>query len=105
MYRDNVYYSPEAHKLTIVGEVELAEPDYSFYTLCIWKDKKGKKSKYYLATDSGCSCPAPFESYYDVKDLTGPLTAAQVKEEATSLWEESGRYMPDDFDELMASVK
>lgn len=101
MYRDNVYYSPEKHNLTIVGDVELEEPNYSFYTLCIWKDEKGK---YYLATDSGCSCPAPFESYYDVKDLTGPLTAKQAKTEATSLWEDSGSYMPKEFNKLMTKV-
>lgn len=78
---DNPYYNPENHGLTLVSEVELSEPCYSFDTLAVWRDEVG----YYLATDSGCSCPSPFENYHTKADLTGPLTAEQAKEEAGSI--------------------
>lgn len=40
---------------------------------------------YYLGTDSGCSCPTPFENYSGLEDMTGPLTLEQAVEELTSL--------------------
>lgn len=64
-----------------VAEVELSEPFYSFNTLVVLEKDGGL----YLATDSGCSCPTPFESHTE-DDLTGPLTIEQAIEEATSLW-------------------
>lgn len=102
MWTENVYYSPEDHDLVLLGATDLAEPDYSFDLLAIWKNEKG----YYLATDSGCSCPAPFEDYNSVEDLTGPLTAEQAREEATSLWKGSysSEYDPEGFNALMALV-
>lgn len=88
--------------LTPVAEIELAEPDYSFDVLGVWKDTDGA---YYLSTDSGCSCPTPWENHTK-DDLTGPLTAEQTREEATSLWETSygGRYDPDAFAEAMRLI-
>ncbi len=68
--------------LEMIAEIDLSEPDYSFDLLGVWKGADG----YYLSTDSGCSCPTPWESHTK-DDLTGPLTAAQAREEATSLWE------------------
>jgi hypothetical protein len=96
----NVYYSPEYFDLSIVGTAELEEGCYSFYTLCVWKGASG----FYLATDSGCSCPSPFENYNGVDDLTGPLSAAQAIEEATSLWTQAGAYDPEDFHYLMKNI-
>lgn len=77
----NPYYDPEHFGLKKVGEVDLAEPDYSFCILAAWRNEEG----IYLGTDSGCSCPSPFEDYEGLVDMTGPLTAAQATEEATSL--------------------
>ncbi len=39
------------------------EPDmsYEFNMLCFWKTKTGE---IYSASDSGCSCPTPFEDYF-----------------------------------------
>lgn len=80
-YDTNPYYNPEVHGLTLVSEVELSEPSWSFNTLAVWRDDLG----YYLGTDSGCSCPTPFENYHTKADLTGPLTAEQAREEAESI--------------------
>lgn len=68
-------------------EIDLSEPNYSFDLLGIWQEPDG----FFIATDSGCSCPSPWESHTE-GDLTGPLTMAQLTEEATSLVEDS--YMP-----------
>lgn len=68
-------------------EIDLQEPDYSFDVLGLWRDENG----FYLGTDSGCSCPSPWESHTE-EDLTGPLTLDQTIEEAVSLWRNAGKY-------------
>jgi hypothetical protein len=80
-YDNNPYYYPATHGLVKVAEVDLSQPDYSFDVLVAWADEKG----FYLGTDSGCSCPTPFEDYDGRKDMTGPLTADQALEEASSI--------------------
>lgn len=80
-YDTNPYYNPEATGLVKVAEVELDEPCYSFDTVAVWADAHGM----YLATDSGCSCPTPFENYNGKQDMTGPLTIDQTLEEASAL--------------------
>ncbi len=99
---ENVMYHPEAYGLVELFQVELAEPDYSFDILACLKGDKG----YYLATDSGCSCPSPFESYGGIDDLTGPLTAEQAREEATALWSGSygGGYDKEAFEEALTLI-
>jgi len=98
-YDENVYYSPEKHGLTLVTELELEEPDWSFYTLAVWAGEEGL----YMGTDSGCSCPAPFENYNGIEDLTGPLPAEQVIEEADQLRDD--RYTAKSFDEFKRVIE
>lgn len=64
-----------------VDSIDLDNEPYQFYVLAVWVREDG----YYMATDSGCSCPTPFESHADWDRFTGPLTAEQVREEAQSL--------------------
>lgn len=66
-YASDVYYQPEAFGLTPELEVELSEPDYSFDILMVWRDED---SELWYATDSGCSCPSPFEDYTSKDKLT-----------------------------------
>lgn len=61
----NPYYNPEKLGLEIVYCVDTAG-DYEFSMLVIWKDAE---ARLYYATDSGCSCPSPFEDFHDVEDL------------------------------------
>lgn len=61
--------------------IELDNESYQFYILLVVKREDG----YYLSTDSGCSCPSPWENHRFPEDFTGPLTADQAREEATSL--------------------
>lgn len=82
---ENLYYNPETYGLTIVEQCDTGE-DYGFDLTVIFR----KDNNYYLGTDSGCSCPTPFESY-TFEDLTGPLTKEQAYEEYNSLIGENMR--------------
>lgn len=66
-----------------VDEIELDNASYQFYILMVVKKDDG----YYLSTDSGCSCPTPWENHTFPESFTGPLTAEQALEEASSLIE------------------
>ena len=62
----NPYYNPEAMGLKVVGSVE-QEPDYNFNTFVVWETLDG--SVLYMGSDSGCSCPSPFEDVHEVEQL------------------------------------
>lgn len=55
----NVYYSPEAFGLKVVGEAE-ASRGWNFDTFIVWQRADGA---YLWAYDSGCSCPVPFDGF------------------------------------------
>ena len=57
-YAENPYYSPEACGLTLLDSLEDPAAIYSFNTFALWTDGK----RLLWASDSGCSCPSPFES-------------------------------------------
>lgn len=59
------YYSPEAFGLTKVAEIDYSSGSYEFDIRCVWKHATGL----YMARDSGCSCPSPFEKYGGVETL------------------------------------
>lgn len=82
-YAPDVYHQPEKFGLEPIGEIEWTEPDYSFDFTVVWK----KDSDYYFASDSGCSCPSPFEYYTSIEDLEGPFTKAQLREELEEMAE------------------
>ena len=100
---NNPFFSPEKHGLELIADVELSEPAYSFDTLAVWKDAGGL----YLGTDSGCSCPSPFESYGGRGDMTGPLTVDQALEECSSI--KAAHYEPnydlDAWNEFIGKVR
>ena len=66
MSNDNPYYDPEKFGLTIVATVQWGERNYNFDLTVFWKDTEGQL---YMASDSGCSCPKPFENVYDLDQL------------------------------------
>lgn len=88
---ENVYYSPEKYGLELVGEFEWSEPSYSFDTLAVWKEKRGR---YWIGEDSGCSCPSPFENITDINQLDGPYTKDGLRKRIDFRIEEqtSGKY-------------
>lgn len=58
--------NPVDEHLTKIGEIDLAVADYSFDLLAFWVRKRDGQLLY--ATDSGCSCPTPFDAV-KVRDL------------------------------------
>ena len=75
-YSTNVYCNPEKHGLEVVGELEDPNASYSFATVVFWR--KGRKV--YAASDSGCSCPSPFEDYNSIEELT-PVTSMRAAQD------------------------
>ena len=57
MTKINPYYSPEKLGLKIMTLED--EPDYDFDILAVWATEDGRV---FVETDSGCSCPSPFEA-------------------------------------------
>lgn len=72
---DNLYSEPEKLGLEVVGEADDEMASYSFDMFVIWRDQRGNL---YFASDSGCSCPSPFEDYKKVSDLTKAADAAEI---------------------------
>ena len=93
----------ESEGVTDLGTIDLSEPNYSFYLAWVLGTPEG----FYLGTDSGCSCPSPFENYRSLDDFTGPLTADQAIEELDSLARPFGgkAYDPEGLDELITDIQ
>ena len=72
----NVYYNPESFGLTVMGQFDWCEVDYSFDMCVVWKDAGGA---FWIGNDSGCSCPSPFEDIYDLNELDGPHDRSGLK--------------------------
>ena len=79
--------------------IDLADLDYEFDILGVDIREDG----IYLGTDSGCSCPSPWENHTK-DDFTGPLTAEQAREEAMSLWENAYEAYRVDLAEFSAAL-
>lgn len=63
----NVYYDPEKFDLSPVGDIDFSSGSYEFDMTVVWR--RGSDGLFFYADDSGCSCPAPFESV-GINDLT-----------------------------------
>ena len=90
-YYDNPVDDPQANGfIEVVATGDFAYVSYSFSVFAVLRKEDGL----YLSTDSGCSCPSPWESH-TADDFTGPLTAEQVREEVLSLWEDAYEKVPE----------
>ena len=80
MERINPHYNPEKLGLEMLT---FDEPDmsYEFNTLCFWSTGDGRV---YSASDSGSSCPTPFEDYEgaDQKEVLQKLERVGSVEQA-----------------------
>lgn len=65
-YESNPYYYPEKTGLVQIGAIDTAG-SYEFDILCVWQHEES--GKLYYATDSGCSCPSPFEDIESLDDM------------------------------------
>lgn len=110
----NIYYSPEKFGLEEVGEVERGG-GYDFDTFVVWRDIS--TGSLWYASDSGCSCPTPFDDigrddltaidmtqdlidaldewkgdYYEKNDrYDGEIGALIVKAREVGVWGHGGR--------------
>lgn len=107
MSYDNVYNSPERHRLSIIGELNDPAACYTFNNLVVWRSNK--TGQLYWATDSGCSCPSPFEDHTEIDHLV-PLTednwsefVSEVKDHAVE-WDRSSDEFQCDKNQLLATV-
>jgi hypothetical protein len=73
---NNPYYKPEAYGLEIVGDIDWDQESYEFNMTVVWKEGRGK---YYIADDSGCSCPSPFENVTSKDELDGPMNKRSLE--------------------------
>ena len=76
-YGDNIYYNPEKCGLELVAVLD-ADLSWEFDMVLCLRDLETKKL--YLASDSGCSCPTPFEDFRSLSDLTPIENIDQVRE-------------------------
>ena len=91
-YYDNPVDEPQKYGfIEVVTTGALAYPDYAFEEYAVLRKEDGL----YISTDSGCSCPSPWESH-TADDFTGPLTAEQVREEVLSLWAVAYEQVPEE---------
>ncbi len=74
----NVYGSPEKFGLTPIDELELNDYSYEFDIVAVWKH--GESGKIYLAADSGCSCPSPFEDFTSLEELEEIVSMQPVRD-------------------------
>jgi hypothetical protein len=66
-YWSTPYNAPEKWGLKIIGSLGDPNACYSFDDLIVWRHDSGV---IFWATDSGCSCPSPFEDVKSLRDLT-----------------------------------
>lgn len=96
--RPDVYYNPEEFDLEIIGSLDDPEASYSFDLLVVWKHEDGRV---FWASDSGCSCPSPFEDYTsleslsEVTDYTWPEFQKEVEGHCLYDWRNDGDRSPD----------
>lgn len=106
----NIYYDVN-HRLVNedgliqLGELDEADLSYEFNMLCVVKHEP--TGRIFYATDAGCSCPIPFESYY----FKGPDDTNLVEIKFGDSWESFQREVEDfpatrsEKDELLIEVK
>lgn len=72
-----VYNSPEEYGLEIFGAFDNRDDlFYEFDETVVFRDTE--TGQFYVAQDSGCSCPSPFEDFKNKYDLGSPMEAQQT---------------------------
>ena len=90
-FQHNPYYSPELCGLRIFQEIDTGA-SYEFHMFVIW-EKLDDKTLHY-DTDSGCSCPSPFDPEDNGHDLK-PITESNFNSFEMELKNHDGIEMTD----------
>lgn len=61
-------YQPENYGFKQIGQIDWSSGSYEFDLTTVWQHLA--TGKFYMADDSGCSCPSPYESVDSIDDLT-----------------------------------
>lgn len=61
-------YQPENYGYRQIGQVDWSDGCYQFAYTTVWQHEAS--GAFYMADDSGCSCPSPYEDVRTVLDLT-----------------------------------
>lgn len=84
---------PERVKLAdieFIDSIEWGGEMWQYNTTQVWKEARGR---YYAASDSGCSCPQPFDGIDCADQTHGPYNKAELKSFLErKLKEEGGGY-------------
>lgn len=76
MFEENPYYNPGACGLKLIDSIDFAD-SYEFDIVAVWEDiETGQR---YYASDTGCSCPTPFEDFRSLSDMN-PLNGNTMSE-------------------------
>jgi hypothetical protein len=75
-FTENPAYNPKECGLEQVAYIEWGEQSYSFDETYVWRDLA--TGLLYFASDSGCSCPSPFEDYHTLSSLERLVSMDQV---------------------------
>lgn len=79
----DLYNQPEAFGLEGFGDVDRGG-SYEFDIFAVWRSIEDP-SLFYWGTDSGCSCPSPFEDHTSLGSTDGKGTARDAAE-ALKAW-------------------
>ncbi len=64
----NISYSPAEFGVKEIDEFDLSDGCYQFDYVTVWQSLTDKRV-FYIGTDSGCSCPSPYEGVQTLEDL------------------------------------
>jgi len=77
--KPDLYNQPEYFGLQFIGSLQWGEPEWDFDITAVLHDGE---DKFYVISDSGCSCPSPFEGYTSL-DKVKPKTKWDAIRELT----------------------
>lgn len=103
-YDTNFYYHPDKSGLIPVGEIEWDHESYQFNITCLWHHPETER--FFMASDTGCSCPTPFEGFNTLEQLEHVVSLNNLKSFLTGVVnekcarrEEYKTYSNNDFNE------
>lgn len=76
-YASNVYYHPDKNGAELVAELDRDDLSYEYDTTIMLR--RVSDGAIFLASDSGCSCPTPFEDYVGLESMERAHTLEQVQ--------------------------
>lgn len=82
----DIYCNPEKFGLEVVVSLDQPNMSYEFNMFVVWRRKAD--GVLFYGSDSGCSCPSPFEGVNDVSSLS-ELKNIDAFEQELNAWGDS----------------